>query len=206
MKLVFSVRIGILDFDQPQSIIFIRDRNIKGQEISGYIDYAHRLKIEDCNPYFEGKKKFLPKNTDLSFYNWDTASTMSTSTPNFQVTVLVVFCYPGSVFSHSDSIACFVLIQPCAALIFDYKCGSDGFWVRLLPKAKPACYSKTSVTARPSMLTPRRHVATIRRATRLQTLTICRSSFTTISLVARRNESSNSRAGSRLQLSVFECT
>jgi hypothetical protein len=77
----------------PQSIIFIRDRNAKGQEISGYIDYAHRLKIEDCNPYFEGKKKFLPKNTDLSFYNWDTASTMSTSTPNFQVTNQIIpFC------------------------------------------------------------------------------------------------------------------
>ncbi|EDO27641.1 predicted protein [Nematostella vectensis] len=27
------------------SIIFIRDKNPKGQEISGYIDYAHRLKV-----------------------------------------------------------------------------------------------------------------------------------------------------------------
>src|SRR6185312_11955640 len=29
-----------------QCIIFIRDYNSKGQEISGYIDYAHRIKTE----------------------------------------------------------------------------------------------------------------------------------------------------------------
>lgn len=28
------------------TIIFIRDFNAKGQEVSGYIDYAHRLKLE----------------------------------------------------------------------------------------------------------------------------------------------------------------
>ena len=28
-----------------QSIVFIRDKNAKGQEISGYIDFAHRLKV-----------------------------------------------------------------------------------------------------------------------------------------------------------------
>ena len=28
-------------------IIFIRDKNHAGQEISGYIDYGHRLKIDD---------------------------------------------------------------------------------------------------------------------------------------------------------------
>lgn len=30
------------------TIIFIRDVNQKGQEVSGYIDYAHRLKLESC--------------------------------------------------------------------------------------------------------------------------------------------------------------
>ena len=29
------------------SIIFLRTKNHKGQEVSGYIDYAHRLKVED---------------------------------------------------------------------------------------------------------------------------------------------------------------
>jgi hypothetical protein len=54
------------------SILFIRDRNAKGQEVSGYIDYAHRLKIEDFTPYFARKKKLLPRPSDLSYYNWET--------------------------------------------------------------------------------------------------------------------------------------
>jgi len=45
--------------------VFIRDKNSRGQEISGYIDYAHRLKTEDFEVYFSGKKKFLPKPSDL---------------------------------------------------------------------------------------------------------------------------------------------
>ena len=47
------------------SIVFIRDNNQRGQEISGYIDYAHRLKTEDFEPYFSGKKKLLPRPSDL---------------------------------------------------------------------------------------------------------------------------------------------
>jgi predicted glycosyltransferase involved in capsule biosynthesis len=34
------------------SIIFIRTKNSKDQEISGYIDYAHRLKSENFEVYF----------------------------------------------------------------------------------------------------------------------------------------------------------
>jgi Domain of unknown function (DUF4464) len=68
-----------------QSIIFIRDKNNKGQEISGYIDYAHRLKTENFEPYFERKKRLLPRSSDLSFYNWETQTPTSNSTPNFQV-------------------------------------------------------------------------------------------------------------------------
>merc|ERR1711909_149635 len=67
------------------SIVFIRDRNPKGQEISGYIDYAYRLKTEDFDPYFSGKKKLLPRASDLSFYNWETATSTSNPTPNYQV-------------------------------------------------------------------------------------------------------------------------
>lgn len=54
------------------SIIFIRDKNAKGQEVSGYIDFAHRLKIEDFTPYFAKKKKLIPRPADLSYYNWET--------------------------------------------------------------------------------------------------------------------------------------
>uniref|UniRef100_A0A7M4FVH4 Cilia- and flagella-associated protein 299 n=1 Tax=Crocodylus porosus TaxID=8502 RepID=A0A7M4FVH4_CROPO len=68
-----------------QSIIFIRDRNSRGQEVSAYIDYAHRLKTDEFEVYFNGKKKLLPRHTDLSFYNWDRNISTSNSSPNYQV-------------------------------------------------------------------------------------------------------------------------
>ena len=37
------------------TIIFIRDKNGNGQEVSGYIDYAQRLRTEDFVFYFEKK-------------------------------------------------------------------------------------------------------------------------------------------------------
>ncbi|XP_015219600.1 cilia- and flagella-associated protein 299 [Lepisosteus oculatus] len=67
------------------SIIFIRDRNSHGQEISGYIDYSHRLKTEEFEPYFSGKKRLLPRLTDLSFYNWETHVSTSNPSPNYHV-------------------------------------------------------------------------------------------------------------------------
>ncbi|XP_076854726.1 cilia- and flagella-associated protein 299 [Brachyhypopomus gauderio] len=66
------------------SIIFIRDRNSHGQEISGYIDYSHRLRSEDFEPYFSGKKRLLPKPTDLSFYNWETQAIAWNESPNYR--------------------------------------------------------------------------------------------------------------------------
>ncbi|XP_012992434.1 cilia- and flagella-associated protein 299 [Esox lucius] len=68
-----------------KSIIFLRDRNALGQEVSGYIDYSHRLKTEDFEPYFNGKKRLLPRPTDLSFYNWETQVSTSNASPNYQV-------------------------------------------------------------------------------------------------------------------------
>ena len=53
------------------SIIFIRTKNTRGQEISGYIDYAHRLKVEnfpqrcDRNDFYRqmsSSKSLLAKN------------------------------------------------------------------------------------------------------------------------------------------------
>jgi hypothetical protein len=67
------------------TIIFVRDVNSKGQEISGYIDYAHRLRTEDFVPYFEGRKKLLPKTSDLSYFNWETQLSTSNSSPYYQV-------------------------------------------------------------------------------------------------------------------------
>ncbi|XP_026703716.1 cilia- and flagella-associated protein 299 [Athene cunicularia] len=67
------------------SIIFIRDLNSHRQEVSAYIDYAHRLTTDDFEVYFSGKKRILPQNTDLSFYNWDRNVSTSNSSPNYQV-------------------------------------------------------------------------------------------------------------------------
>ncbi|XP_075462653.1 cilia- and flagella-associated protein 299 [Ascaphus truei] len=67
------------------SILFIRDKNTHGQELSGYIDFSHRLKTEDFEVYFNGKKKLLPRPTDLSFYNWETHVSTSNVSPNYQV-------------------------------------------------------------------------------------------------------------------------
>ncbi len=68
-----------------QCIIFIRDFTSKGQEVSGYIDFAHRLAVENFELYFEGKKRLMPKPSDLSYYNWETQTSTSNSSPNFQV-------------------------------------------------------------------------------------------------------------------------
>lgn len=69
------------------TIIFIRDRTRKGsgQEVSGYIDFGHRLKTENFEVFFERRKKLMPKASDLSYYNWETQTSTSNSTPNFQV-------------------------------------------------------------------------------------------------------------------------
>ncbi|XP_069379434.1 cilia- and flagella-associated protein 299 [Paralichthys olivaceus] len=67
------------------SVIFIRDHNTLGQEVSGYIDYAHRLKTQDFEPYFSGKKRLMPGRSDLCYYNWETQVSTSNSSPNFEV-------------------------------------------------------------------------------------------------------------------------
>ncbi|CEM15823.1 unnamed protein product [Vitrella brassicaformis CCMP3155] len=67
------------------TIIFIRDRNQKGQEISGYVDYGFRLKTENFEPYFDRKRRLLPRPTDLSFFNWDTHHSTANDSPNFQI-------------------------------------------------------------------------------------------------------------------------
>jgi hypothetical protein len=62
-------------------------------QVSGYIDYAHRLKSENFEPYFERKKKLMPKPSDLSYYNWETQHSTSNSTPNFQVLIFLFGFY-----------------------------------------------------------------------------------------------------------------
>jgi hypothetical protein len=67
------------------TILFLRDYNNKGHEISGYIDLAYRMRTEDFVPIFEKRKRLLPKLSDLSYYNWETQLSTSNSTPLYQV-------------------------------------------------------------------------------------------------------------------------
>ncbi|XP_054629043.1 cilia- and flagella-associated protein 299 [Dunckerocampus dactyliophorus] len=67
------------------SLIFIRDRNALGQEVSGYIDYAHRLKVQDFQAYFNANKRLMPGRLDLCFYNWTTRVSASACSPNYEV-------------------------------------------------------------------------------------------------------------------------
>jgi hypothetical protein len=55
-------------------------------QVSGYIDYAHRLKVDpNMEAYFDRSKRLMPQHSDLSFYNWETHLSTSNPTPNFQV-------------------------------------------------------------------------------------------------------------------------
>lgn len=93
------------------TIIFVRDKNGRGQEVSGYMDYAQRLKTDEWEPIFDGRVKLgacargvrervshscithrtpphptaAPRPTDLSYYNWDTTMSTTNSSPNFVV-------------------------------------------------------------------------------------------------------------------------
>lgn len=67
------------------TIVFIRDKNSKGHEISGYIDLAERFENDDFHAYFGGQKRFMPRPTDLSYYNWVTQTASSTQSTNYSV-------------------------------------------------------------------------------------------------------------------------
>jgi hypothetical protein len=86
------------------TIVFLRDRNGKNQgslfaswcvesiEISGYIDLMQRLQNESLSMYGIGtapvagkRRKMMPRQSDLSFYNWETQVCVTNDTPNYQV-------------------------------------------------------------------------------------------------------------------------
>ncbi|XP_068992201.1 cilia- and flagella-associated protein 299-like [Neodiprion pinetum] len=65
------------------TIVFLRHFTRFGFEVSGYIDYRHRLTEEDWTPFFQGKRKLLPLESDLAFYHWRMGKTVCNETPNF---------------------------------------------------------------------------------------------------------------------------
>ncbi|XP_045445625.1 cilia- and flagella-associated protein 299-like [Melitaea cinxia] len=72
-------RVGIL-----QSVIFIRHFTKGGFEISGYIDYAHRLVSEDWGPFFRANKMLWPRNSDLGYYHWRHGTVRSNISRNYK--------------------------------------------------------------------------------------------------------------------------
>ena len=48
---------------------------------------ARRLKTEPWEPFFDGLRKVLPRPSDLAFFNWETMTSTSNSSPNFQVSM-----------------------------------------------------------------------------------------------------------------------
>eukprot|EP01147_Barroeca_monosierra_P000446 gene446-3782_t len=88
------------------TILFIRDKNSKGQEISGYIDLAERFEVtyeqlyraDDFHLYFSGKKRLLPSPSDLSYYNWVTHSATSSNSANYAI---LSNEYPGLLFKNT---------------------------------------------------------------------------------------------------------
>ncbi|GBP31538.1 Uncharacterized protein C4orf22 homolog [Eumeta japonica] len=75
-----SNRIGNL-----QTIIFVRHFTKSGFEISGYIDYAHRLITEDWTPFFRINKQLWPAAKDLGYFHWRHGTVRSNITRNYKV-------------------------------------------------------------------------------------------------------------------------
>ncbi|XP_015229086.1 PREDICTED: uncharacterized protein C4orf22 homolog [Cyprinodon variegatus] len=98
------------------TVIFIRDYNALGHEVSGYIDYAHRLKSEDFEPYFCGKKRLMPGRSDLCYYNWRTQAATSNSSPNF----LVVYDDPNGLLFKSKRDEKILNVDPWSGPSKDY--------------------------------------------------------------------------------------
>jgi len=67
------------------TILFVRARTRRGAEVSGHIDFGHRLRTDDLVPLFEGRARLLPRPSDLSYHNWDTQLSSFNHTPTFAV-------------------------------------------------------------------------------------------------------------------------
>ncbi|XP_049867009.1 cilia- and flagella-associated protein 299-like [Pectinophora gossypiella] len=72
-------RVGIL-----QSIIFLRHFTRGGFEISGYIDYAHRLLTENWRPFFRQGRPLWPRDSDLGYYHWRHGTVRSNISRNYK--------------------------------------------------------------------------------------------------------------------------
>lgn len=74
-----------------QTIVFIRDVNKKGHEVSGFIDFHDRLETDekDMVDYYLSKKKMIPNSSDLGYYNWNMSFASWKDSPNWKAIVTV---------------------------------------------------------------------------------------------------------------------
>ena len=70
---------------RKSTIIFIRYRDTNKKEYSAYIDYRERLKIDNFEDIFNGKKDLIPRSSDLSYYNWNSQRVYSCDSTFFRV-------------------------------------------------------------------------------------------------------------------------
>nr|PNR53258.1 hypothetical protein PHYPA_009634 [Physcomitrium patens] len=69
-KKLFSAGKDVSGYPFLKTVVFIRDYTKAGHEVSGYIDFAERMRTQDLKPVFLLKRKLLPEIYDLSYYNW----------------------------------------------------------------------------------------------------------------------------------------
>lgn len=93
----FHVHLTFIEY-VLQSVIFIRHFTKGGFEISGYIDYAHRLVSEDWGPFFRANKMLWPRNSDLGYYHWRHGTVRSNISRNYKV-IKISFYYDYIVLS-----------------------------------------------------------------------------------------------------------
>ena len=85
----FLWNLAVREYDvrngRKSTIIFIRYREQNGKEVSAYIDYRDRLKNDNFEDIFTGKKDLIPKPSDLSYYNWTVQKNVSNDSNFFRV-------------------------------------------------------------------------------------------------------------------------
>ncbi|KAG7307100.1 hypothetical protein JYU34_007237 [Plutella xylostella] len=72
-------RIGIV-----QTIIFVRNLTRAGFEISGYVDFAHRLLTKDWRPFFHEDALLWPRSSDLGYHHWRHGTVRSNISRNYK--------------------------------------------------------------------------------------------------------------------------
>ncbi|XP_043482352.1 cilia- and flagella-associated protein 299-like [Leptopilina heterotoma] len=70
------------------TIIFLRYCIKSKIEISGYIDYAHRLETENWTVFFRNEKKLQVRSNDLGYYNTKRRKSILNKTKNYEPMII----------------------------------------------------------------------------------------------------------------------